>query len=76
MGRCSAPDVVDAFVRYHTCELSTVAKDGAPITWPTTEARDYLRARGLKRPRIDWAEIDAAKKEGAALFEQARRISE
>jgi hypothetical protein len=30
------PDVVDAFGRYHTCELSTVAKDGTPITWPTT----------------------------------------
>ena len=30
------PDVVDAFGCYHTCELSTVAKDGTPITWPTT----------------------------------------
>ncbi len=36
----------------------------------------YLRARGLASPRIDWAEIDAAKKEGAALFDQARRVSE
>ena len=29
-------DVVDAFGRYHTRELSTVAKDGTPTTWPTT----------------------------------------
>jgi hypothetical protein len=49
------------------------------IAWlrgSSREARDYLRARGLTRPRIDWAEIDAAKKEGAALFEQARRARE
>ena len=39
------------------------------------DARAYLRTRGLKKPRIDWTEIDAAKKEGAALFEQARRAS-
>ena len=48
------------------------------IAWlrgSSREARDYLRTRGLAKPRIDWAEIDAAKKEGAAL-ERARRARE
>lgn len=30
------PAVDDAFELYRTAELSTMAKDGTPITWPTT----------------------------------------
>jgi hypothetical protein len=40
---------------------------------PIVAASRYLRLRNLKAPAIDWAEIDAAKHEGAALFDAARR---
>jgi hypothetical protein len=29
------PEVQDVFEQFRTCELSTLARDGTPITWPT-----------------------------------------
>jgi hypothetical protein len=29
------PEVEDVFEEFRTCELSTLARDGTPITWPT-----------------------------------------
>jgi hypothetical protein len=29
------PEVEDVFEEFRTCEMSTLAKDGTPITWPT-----------------------------------------
>jgi Pyridoxamine 5'-phosphate oxidase len=29
------PEVEDVFEQFRTCELSTLARDGTPITWPT-----------------------------------------
>jgi hypothetical protein len=29
------PEVKDVFEEFRTCELSTLARDGTPITWPT-----------------------------------------
>src|SRR5215208_5678156 len=28
-------DVVEVFREFRTCEMSTLARDGTPITWPT-----------------------------------------
>lgn len=29
------PELEDVFEQFRTCELSTLARDGTPITWPT-----------------------------------------
>jgi hypothetical protein len=29
------PEIEDVFEEFRTCELSTLARDGTPITWPT-----------------------------------------
>ncbi len=29
------PEVEAVFLEFRTCEMSTLARDGAPITWPT-----------------------------------------
>lgn len=43
--RLNLPTPVEAVFRaFHTCELSTLAKDGTPIVWPTTAL--YLPERG------------------------------
>ncbi len=30
-----APEVEEVFRQFRTCEMSTLARDGSPITWPT-----------------------------------------
>jgi|SRR3954469_16361546 len=29
------PEVEEVFLKFRTCEMSTLARDGSPITWPT-----------------------------------------
>jgi hypothetical protein len=35
LGAGLPPEVEDVFEEFRTCELSTLARDGTPITWPT-----------------------------------------
>jgi hypothetical protein len=50
------PDVEAVFREFLTCELSTLAKDGAPITWPTEPFFQLQQGRFLITTSIGLAQ--------------------
>jgi Pyridoxamine 5'-phosphate oxidase len=50
------PDVERVFAEFRTCEFTTLAKDGTPITWPTlpfydAEARRFIITTSVAFPQ-------------------------
>lgn len=41
------PEIEDVFTEFRTCELSTLARDGTPITWPVATSYDPQAATFL-----------------------------